>query len=558
MLILTIIAIGIITFFLIKSEVYTAKMRSLEQTIDKNLLSIKSRKGKEKALTGMEKTLRKIEGMVPRYRIKASNIRSEIANLLKEKQIDTKDVRVMASKVRKIILHSAIGYSRSITIIVLITLGGFAILLYYLILLPQQALVKSVSRLARLAKNLQIADYLSKKELPFSELDTLINSHNHLLENAKVHTALLESAIKADTPEELTKELFKELKKHINISRISFASVHEDRFVIRATFRDYKESNIDIGFSGRLSQEILMNIGAEKEIIVIDDMSKYVKRFPNSKYANMLLKEGMSALVLFPIYKGENCIGLLIFGFARKEDINERNLKHLQFTGYLTKVLYQKATLIESLLVNTIFGFARLVEQKDKETAMHLQRMAHYSRAIATKLIGHPEFTILTPLVAQQIFEQAPLHDIGKVGIPESILLKPTQLTREEFEIMKQHTIIGYNILQEIDNKIVESYGRPFFEVGKRIARHHHERWDGTGYPDGLKGKEIPPCARIVAVADVFDALTTKRTYKEAFNYDYSVNTIVKASGTQFDPNVIEAFMKAQNEIENIYNEFRD
>lgn len=122
---------------------------------------------------------------------------------------------------------------------------------------------------------------------------------------------------------------------------------------------------------------------------------------------------------------------------------------------------------------------------------------------------------------------------------------------------MKTHTVIGSKVLNELDETF-KSYGVRFFEIGSKIARHHHENWNGTGYPDGLQGRDIPLCARIVAVADVFDALTSKRPYKEAFDYDLSVKMVTEDSGTKFDPNVIDAFLRAQPKIRRIYDNLND
>jgi putative two-component system response regulator len=148
------------------------------------------------------------------------------------------------------------------------------------------------------------------------------------------------------------------------------------------------------------------------------------------------------------------------------------------------------------------------------------------------------------------MFKAAPLHDIGKVGIPDSILLKPGKLTPEEFEIMKTHTIIGENTLLDLKQRYS---GYRFLELAVNIARHHHERWDGTGYPDGLSGQSIPLSARIMAVADTYDALRSKRVYKDAISHNDSVEVIRQSSGTHFDPEIVEVFIECENEIIEIY-----
>jgi putative two-component system response regulator len=169
--------------------------------------------------------------------------------------------------------------------------------------------------------------------------------------------------------------------------------------------------------------------------------------------------------------------------------------------------------------------------------------MSHYSAAIARKM-GLPEKAVEIILCA------APMHDIGKIGIPDDILLKPGKLDSEEWKIMKQHTIIGANILK--GSKIA------FVRMGATIALTHHEKWDGSGYPKGLSAKQIPLAGRIVALADVFDALTSKRPYKEAFSIEKSNQIIEQGRGNHFDPDVADAFFSIQDEILQIKENHQD
>jgi response regulator RpfG family c-di-GMP phosphodiesterase len=157
----------------------------------------------------------------------------------------------------------------------------------------------------------------------------------------------------------------------------------------------------------------------------------------------------------------------------------------------------------------------------------------------------------IPPEYIDDIFQSSILHDIGKVGIPDAILLKPGRLTTEEFEVIKRHTTLGGDAIRAIESRIKES---SFLLMGKEIAYHHHEKWDGSGYPKGLKGDEIPLSARIVALADVYDALTTKRFYKEAYSHEKSKQIILNLKHSHFDPQVVEAFVK----LENAFNRVRE
>ncbi len=188
-----------------------------------------------------------------------------------------------------------------------------------------------------------------------------------------------------------------------------------------------------------------------------------------------------------------------------------------------------------------IHRLVSMAEYREKDTGYHIKRVAYYSKIIAEEL-GLDEEEV------ELIFLAAPMHDIGKVGISDSILLKPGKLTKEEFEIIKTHTIIGYNILKDSKSNLIQK--------GAIIALRHHEKWDGTGYPDGLKENKIPLEGQIVAVADVFDALTSKRPYKEAWAFEKAVEYISQSKGTHFSPHCSEAFLKRIKDIKNIYDKF--
>lgn len=202
----------------------------------------------------------------------------------------------------------------------------------------------------------------------------------------------------------------------------------------------------------------------------------------------------------------------------------------------------------------TVFSLAKLAESRDVETGAHLERMRSYTRQIAMVLMDSGKFGgAISPSFVEHLFLSCPLHDIGKVGIPDSILLKPGKLSPQEFEIMKTHTIIGGDTLQVAD---LESGSQSFLAMGRDIAYYHHERWDGLGYPKGLKGEEIPLAARITAVSDVYDALTCRRPYKEPFSHEKSVDIIVSGRGTQFDPEVVDAFLSRESDIITINEEY--
>jgi len=182
----------------------------------------------------------------------------------------------------------------------------------------------------------------------------------------------------------------------------------------------------------------------------------------------------------------------------------------------------------------TLYRLARAIEYRDVGTGIHLLRMSHYAEVLAERLGMSDEESVILTLAA-------PLHDIGKIGIPDAVLRKPASLTEAEFAIMRRHPLIGHDILRD-------SHSR-FVQMGALIALRHHERWDGSGYPDGLRGEEIPLAARIVAVADVFDALTSERPYKRAWAPDEAFDYLRTHRGTLFDPSCIDALFDQEARI---------
>jgi len=205
----------------------------------------------------------------------------------------------------------------------------------------------------------------------------------------------------------------------------------------------------------------------------------------------------------------------------------------------------------------TIVVLASLVETRDNETGNHIRRTQHYVRTLARRLQSHPAFAHY--LVEHQIdilFKSAPLHDIGKVGIPDSILLKPGKLDPEEFEIMKTHTTIGYNAIDNAEKQLGMTV--EFLTCAKEIALNHQEKWDGSGYPRQLVGTAIPISARLMAVADVYDALTTRRVYKEAMSHDQAIAIIMDGRGSHFEPDVVDAFAEITEEFRDIARRFAD
>ncbi len=205
----------------------------------------------------------------------------------------------------------------------------------------------------------------------------------------------------------------------------------------------------------------------------------------------------------------------------------------------------------------TILALASLAETRDSDTAKHVLRVQHYVRALALRLRNHPRFeSEFTDLFVSQLFFCVPLYDMGTIGIPDRILLKPARLTPAEYELMKTHTTLAFDALVQAEQTLGLQADQ--LQILKDIAYSHQEKWDGSGYPQGLSGEAIPASARLVALADVYDALISDRVYKSGVTHEVAVGIIFQGHASHFDPDMVDAFIEIQDEFEAIAQRFAD
>jgi len=256
-------------------------------------------------------------------------------------------------------------------------------------------------------------------------------------------------------------------------------------------------------------------------------------------FIDVLARENIEAILYKPIKK--SVIDLYIRNFSKMMQVQN----DLQ--------LIQDLKTVQTVMIS---GLASLAEYRDPETGEHIKRTQNYVKALAVTLMrkGHYKDQLSMEKI-ESMYMSVPLHDIGKVGISDQILLKPERLTAEEFQIMKTHAKIGYDTIVSVGNKLKNN---AFLEYAADVAYTHHERFDGTGYPRGLKGQEIPLIGRLMAVADVYDALTSKRVYKDAMSHEEAVAIIQAESGKHFDPIIVNCMMTLESTFRNIVQTYRD
>jgi putative two-component system response regulator len=235
---------------------------------------------------------------------------------------------------------------------------------------------------------------------------------------------------------------------------------------------------------------------------------------------------------------------------AAKDFLKDQN-------AYLENEVQRRTQEVSMIQDVTIMAMASLAETRDNETGNHIRRTQNYVRILARQLQSHPRFAaFLSDANIELLYKSAPLHDIGKVGIPDRILLKPGKLTPEEFEIMKTHTTLGRDAILHAEVRL--NSPNTFLRFARDIAYAHQEKWDGSGYPLGLRGDEIPVSARLMAVADVYDALISRRVYKPPFPHEQAVQIISEGRGKHFDPDMVDAFLQVAEDFRSIAATFAD
>lgn len=282
---------------------------------------------------------------------------------------------------------------------------------------------------------------------------------------------------------------------------------------------------------------------------------RHLEEESNSYTAAELLKKGFKSSYIAPIFEREEFIGVIALSSTRT---NRFDYRHLRVQIDVIIKLISILVVSEIYAIKGLKGTAKTLKEvaalRDNETGEHLERMSRYSRLIALDLAEHFGFD---DEYIEEIFQCAPLHDIGKIAIPDRVLLKPDRLTISEFDEMKEHTTVGRDIIiKALKNLHMDE--KSFSQILINIVYGHHENWDGSGYPQGIKGEEIPPESRIIRVADVYDALTCKRPYKEAWTHQNTLDYLAENSGVLFDPECVRAAHRLGDKFLKVAAQFQE
>ncbi|MBP8083078.1 MAG: response regulator [Spirochaetes bacterium] len=374
--------------------------------------------------------------------------------------------------------------------------------------------------------------------------------------------------------EEIFDKIDISLKSVIPFNSITLLSLdHEDKsFLVKLSHSD-KTLPARSGFRLKLEDEVFDNILNAKNVIIVNDLDSFIAKLKLPIETKELISEETVSAVIMPLYIENMIKGFLLFLSEEPESYNDEHLRFLKLIAGQISLSIQRGDLTSQLEMHTrhlehivkvrthellktqkttIFALSKLAETRDSETGEHLERMRNYCVLLAQIMKYSGEYDSITSEFMRNIYDSCILHDIGKVGIPDEILLKPTALNHEEFEIIKTHTVIGYNALNDASRTLGDN---SFLDMAKDIALYHHERWDGLGYPEGRHGENIPIVARIVTIGDVYDALTSKRPYKEAISHDQTVE-IMRQESYRFDPRIFKLFLYNHEDFDRIRRQF--
>ena len=312
-----------------------------------------------------------------------------------------------------------------------------------------------------------------------------------------------------------------------------------------------------VGIKAEVSSTSLENIITNGTPRVINDLEKHTEN-KDADYNKILLEAGIKSSISLPLKVNEKPIGIIFFSNVKRNIYKDEHIEFLKTLSNSIAISLNKNIFIDEMLYSTLLALTKMAEARDEDTADHLDRMTAYSMKLTEFLFRDNLYCDqLTISFIKGIERFSPMHDIGKVGIKDGILLKPGKLTTYEYEEMKKHVAYGADVLRTAESNIAKQK-HSMFKMGIEIVEGHHEKWDGSGYPFKKKGYEIPLSARIVAVADVFDALTSKRPYKEAYGFEQSINYINEGSGHHFDPAIIDSLNNHKNELYELFLNFQN
>jgi len=391
-----------------------------------------------------------------------------------------------------------------------------------------------------------------------SEIGQLITSFNSLTQRISALFKLTDRIQQATNLDDTLKFIHQEFNQFLPINGVCLLRTLPEHNSFKLE-RIYSDSNTYLSEDETfdLQCQLLQKVIAENEAISINNIQSSDCLYKEVKLIQRLAENNFNSFILFPLELSSQDQIMLLMASKHSNAYQPEHLELLSnIAGQVSHAL-DKTIGMEGLVISTVEGLAKLAESRDPETGDHLTRMALYSAIIAEELSHHDDFREqIDPAYIRHVFQFAPMHDIGKVGIEDSILLEPGRLSDEERQEMQKHPEIGADVLKRCEQQM-NALGYDIFGIAIEIAASHHEKFDGSGYPQGLSEQEIPLSARIVAAADVFDALTSRRPYKEPWSIEKALTLMNEEAGKHFDPQIIAAMQQAMPAILRVYEQHK-
>ncbi|MCP4596664.1 HD domain-containing phosphohydrolase [Neptuniibacter sp.] len=387
-----------------------------------------------------------------------------------------------------------------------------------------------------------------------NEMGTIYSAIDELSQNLKTTYKLTSSVNQATTIDSALCFVYEEYKQLLPIDAVCLIHQSNDRQSL-VLDRIHSDGNLQLETNAEFSLQdcTLSSALQESEMLLLQQQADWDCQ--HSELKTYLMSSGLNSALFIPFNNQSGT--LLLFASKQPTAFTEKHLQLLKNAGGQLQHAFEKTELVENLVISAVSGLSKLAESRDPETGDHLTRMSLYSMILTEELEkSGPYQHLIDSRYVRDILRFSPMHDIGKVGIADSILLKPGRLEQTERTEMELHPTIGGEVLKRCEEQLNAS-GHSMFKIGIEIAEGHHEKWDGSGYPNGWKAQEIPLSARIVAVADVFDALTSKRPYKEAWPIEKALKMFDEEAGKHFDPEVISAFHRSLPRILEVYERLK-
>lgn len=493
------------------------------------------------------KVIQKSEKIDKEFTIATLKINNYVSTLIKNSDKIFDHIIVKSQKKMDILIKFVILFCCVLIILIAIVLFSA----YKYVLIPFENLYNGIFRVGlfnqdkKIPTNKEITPVVEEIQKAFNKVEALIS----LIENINRKTSF----------QEVLEYIYEAFRPYIPYNYIGIALIEDEYLIGSYGISDGEVENIPkkiLGKKALISETSLQKVIESGYPRVINDLQDYLKEKKPKEYNQIIFSSGIRSSITFPLIVNEKAIGVIFFSSIYKNIYSIDHVEFLRTLGNSIALSFEKNIFVQEILYSSILALAKLAESRDEDTGNHILRMSKYSRWIAEILLKEGCFTDeINHKFIEDIEKFSPLHDIGKVGVKDEILLKPSKLTNSEFNQMKKHVLYGAQVLQLAEDNLLK-IGKSLFSMGRDIALFHHEKWNGRGYPNAVGNEKIPLSARIVSIADVFDALTSKRIYKSSFSFDIALEMIISEKGEHFDPQIIECIKKNQLGLKRLYLSF--